>query len=333
MKKYIHKDILKVVILLFLFSLYIKHTNGWGNKKELCVCDFTNKLNQVALEKKYITCNLTPSHGDHIRIIGNSEYVFECFKNAKIYCPSKSKFITNVDISNHSKLLKYEIHSDTINKKSVNIYDLFIDANATDLLFLCFIKPAQISEFVRGTVKIDLKRVTKEEYSIKGNRKNDICNFASGNLNISPSMGNYENSRTVNCIHKVKANKLFTLKLPTVDNKVSENFLPQLLNCLSEYPIINFTVKEVEQKEENLTINMLFGSVSKEFNLTCTFDLSKYEQGECAIGRKGNVVFLFTPENQDNTMIAQQDAQMQDNAKGTENENTQANTVVQENAK
>ncbi|KEG03277.1 hypothetical protein YYE_02211 [Plasmodium vinckei vinckei] len=261
----------------------------------VCTCDFTDKLNTIPQSKTKIICSLKPGFGDEIRILANKEYDIYCFNNSKIYCPLKNTFISNADINNYSKNLKYTISDIQHNNKAVKEYRLVIDKNATDILFYCTIKPKQISELLEGEVKVDLKREIIEEYAVVQNADTHVCDFSQGNLNISPSGGFfYKNSRSVNCIYKVVPNELFLIKLPKLD-VVNEVLLPSIVNCLSEHSFISFTLKNIEEYDDNTTLHLTLGKVNKKFSLVCSFDLLEYKSEPCHIGRKGNVVFYFNP--------------------------------------
>ncbi|KAI4835953.1 cysteine-rich small secreted protein CSS [Plasmodium brasilianum] len=262
-------------------------------RRNVCTCDFTEKLNFMPKQKTKIYCELKPHHGEEIRILANKEYEVKCFNNSKVYCPVKGYFINNADIATYSQKLKYQVKDITHRDKTVSEYHLTIDKDASDILFICSIKPRQVSELLEGEVKIDLKREISEEYSVAMEDNIHMCDFSKGNLNISPTTGfYYKNSRSVNCIYNVLRNKLFLIKLPKLDI-VTEKILPSVVNCLSEYPYINFNLKHVEETEDSISLHLTFGDFKKAFNLSCELDLSEFTVQPCAVGKKGNVTFYF----------------------------------------
>ncbi|GAW83167.1 hypothetical protein, conserved [Plasmodium gonderi] len=267
--------------------------NKGNNERNICSCDFTDRLNFIPEEQTKVVCNLNPHHGEEIKIWVNKEYEIECFNNSKVYCPLKDHIINNANITTYSPKLTYEIKDVTHRDKEVKEYHLIIDKDASDILFYCTIKPKQVSKLL-GEVKVNLKREVSEEYSVENENGAHVCDFSRGNLSIAPSAGfYYKNSKSVSCIYLVVPNKLFLIKLPKLDI-VTERFLPSLVNCLSEYSSINFNLKHVEESEDAISLHLSFGDFKKTFNLSCSFDLSEYAVEPCSFGKKGIVTFYFT---------------------------------------
>ncbi|CRH04089.1 conserved Plasmodium protein, unknown function [Plasmodium relictum] len=282
-----------ILISIILIISNAKLIKGLNNNRKICKCDFTDRLNFSPSQKTKIICDLKPNHGDEVKVIANDSYEVSCFNNSTLYCPSKNYYHSNSDIAKYSPKLKYTKKRTIVNGKNVFEYHLTIDKDATDILFYCYIKPKQVSELLQGVVKIDLKREISEEYSQVSENGIHTCDFSQGNLNIYPSLGfYYKNSRSVNCIYKVIPNNLFLIKLPKLEI-VTEQFLPGIVNCLSEYAFINFTLKHIEELEDSIIFHIIFGEFKKSFNLSCSMDLSEYTIEPCSIGKKGNVTFFF----------------------------------------
>ncbi|GAB68644.1 hypothetical protein PCYB_135180, partial [Plasmodium cynomolgi strain B] len=264
-----------------------------SKQANLCSCDFTERLNFIPQEKTKVVCNLNPHHGEEVKIWVNKEYEVRCFQNSRVYCPLKDYIINSANILNYSPKLKYQINDVVHRDREVKEYHLEIDKEASDILFFCSIKPKQVSELLEGEVKINLKREISEEYSVATEDGIHICDFSKGNLNISPSAGfYYKNDRSVSCIYLVIPNKLFLIKLPKL-SIVTDQFLPSLVNCLSEHSFINFNLKHVEEADDSIYLHLSFGDFKKTFNLSCAFDLSEYAVEPCSLGKKGVVTFYF----------------------------------------
>ncbi|KMZ78154.1 hypothetical protein PVIIG_04928 [Plasmodium vivax India VII] len=264
-----------------------------SNRANLCSCDFTERLNFIPQEKTKVVCNLNPHHGEEVKIWVNKEYEVSCFENSRVYCPLKDYIMNNTNIVTFSPKLKYSINDVVHRDREVKEYHLQIDREASDILFFCTIKPKQVSELLEGEVKINLKREVGEQYSVASEDGTHVCDFSKGNLNISPSAGfNYKHDRSVSCIYLVIPNKLFLIKLPKL-NIVTEQLLPNLVNCLSEYSFINFNLKHVEESDDSISLHLSFGDFKKNFNVSCAFDLSEYAVEPCSLGKKGIVTFYF----------------------------------------
>ncbi|EUD65839.1 hypothetical protein C922_03822 [Plasmodium inui San Antonio 1] len=264
------------------------------NRANLSSCDFTERLNFIPQEKTKVVCNLNPHHGEEVKIWVNKEYEVKCFQNSRVYCPLKDYIMNNTDITTFSPKLKYEIKDVVHRDREVKEYYLQIDEDASDILFFCSIKPKQVSELLEGEVKIHLKREISEEYSVATEDEIHVCDFSKGNLNISPSVGfNHKNDRSVSCIYLVIPNQLFLIKLPKLEI-VTNQLLPSLVNCLSQYTFINFNLKHVEETDDSIYFHLTFGDFKKSFNLSCAFDLSEYAVEPCALGKKGSVTFYFS---------------------------------------
>ncbi|KJP88540.1 hypothetical protein AK88_01819 [Plasmodium fragile] len=264
-----------------------------SNQANVCSCDFTERLNFIPQEKTKVVCNLNPHHGEEVKIWVNKEYDVKCFQNSRVYCPLKDYIMNNTDIVTFSPKLKYNIHDVVHRDREVKEYHLQIDKDASDILFFCSIKPKQVSELLEGEVKINLKREITEQYSVAAEDGIHVCDFSKGNLDISPSAGfNYKNDRSVSCIYLVIPNKLFLIKLPKLDI-VTNQLLPTLVNCLSEYSFINFNLKHAEETDDSISLHLSFGDSKRTFNLSCAFDLSEYAVEPCSLGKKGVVTFYF----------------------------------------
>ncbi|ANQ10682.1 Uncharacterized protein PCOAH_00050860 [Plasmodium coatneyi] len=264
-----------------------------SNSANLCSCDFTERLNFIPQEKTKVVCNLNPHHGEEVKIWVNKEYEVKCFQNSRVYCPLKDYIMNNTNITTYSPKLKYTINDVEHRDREVKEYHLQIDKDASDILFFCSIKPKQVSELLEGEVKINLKREISEEYSVAAEDGIHVCDFSKGNLDISPTAGfYYKNDRSVSCIYLVIPNKLFLIKLPKLEI-VTNQLLPSLVNCLSEYSFINFNLKHVEEGDDSISLHLSFGDFKRTFNLSCPFDLSEYAVEPCLLGKKGVVTFYF----------------------------------------
>ncbi|ETW40408.1 hypothetical protein PFNF135_05235 [Plasmodium falciparum NF135/5.C10] len=288
---------IKVLLAVLFILIKLENIIGQDEKsvKNICVCDFTDKLNFLPLEKTKILCELKPQYGEDIKIIANKEYEINCMNNSKVFCPLKDTFINNTNINLYSPKLHFEIKDITHKGKNAALYYLKIDEEASDIFFSCSIKPKQVSGLLEGEVRVNLKKHINEEYSIFNEEEDvHVCDFSKGNLDITPSAGFYlKNSRNVSCIYRVIPNKLFLIKLPKLDI-VTEKLLPSIVNCLSEFSFINFTLKHVQEGDNYISFNVIFGEFKKHFNLTCSLDLSDFKQEPCNLGKTANITFIFS---------------------------------------